>query len=72
MSNDIKLDWQTVAYLKHLFAGKLSNINGGSKMIIEGKNKLSDGTNIAEIIYRDGTSIKDILVKLEKELNQVN
>lgn len=65
---EVKLDYTTVAYLKHLFAGKLSNINGGSKLLLEGRTHLSDGTDIAEIISRDGNSIKDILVKLEADL----
>ncbi len=65
-----KLDYTTIAYIKHLFAGKLSNINGGAKMLVEGKTHLSDGKSIAEIIYRDGKDIADILHELESNHNQ--
>lgn len=63
----MELDYKTVAYIRHLFAGKLTNIEGGAKMLIEGKTHLSSGQSIAEIIARDSTAIIEILTKLENE-----
>ncbi len=60
----IKIDYQTIAYVRHLLAGKFSNINLGAKMLIEGKTKLSTGEDIADIIERNGKEVVSIIDNL--------
>ena len=61
------LDLYTLETIKHLFAGRLSNIRGGSENIINSKLTTLDGTKWAEIINRDAKYITDKLINLIEE-----
>jgi hypothetical protein len=65
LPDNFKLDYQTVAFIKHLMAGKVANIKYGIQMLSEGKTHLSyNGMPVIDSLLRDSKALPDILNEL--------
>jgi hypothetical protein len=65
LPENFKLDYQTVAFIKHLMSGKFMNIKHGVQMLSEGKTHYSyNGSPVIDSLLRDSKALPDILNEL--------